>query len=215
MLATGATSFAQFFLLTLYLQEVLHYSAIKTGVAFVAITATIVFVSHVGQVMTTRLGARPVLSTGLALTAAGATLYAQMPSDGQYFWDVAPALVLSGIGLGLSFVPVTIAGLTGVREADAGVASGLINTSRQIGGAIGLAAVTTVAATATRHYADSHSALEASAPALTHGFHVAFYALSGIALVGAALAGVFVESRRKPAPLIVVADREIALEEAA
>ena len=169
---------------TLYLQEVLRYSAIKTGVAFIAITVTIVVVSNLGQALTTRLGARPVLSAGLLLTAAGGALYAQMPADGHYFWDVFPGLILSGIGLALSFVPVTIASLNGVQPADAGVASGLINTSRQIGGSVGIAAVTAIAATATSHYADSHAVLAVSGPALTHGFQVAFYTLVGLALVG-------------------------------
>jgi EmrB/QacA subfamily drug resistance transporter len=210
MLAAGATAFAQFFLMTLYLQEVLHYSAIETGVAFVAITATIVFVSNVGQVMTTRLGARPVMSAGLLLSAAGAALYAQMPPSGHYFWDVFPGLVVSGTGLALSFVSVTIAGLTGVEPADAGVASGLINTSRQIGGSIGLAAVTTVAATATNHYANSHAVFVASGPALTHGFQVAFYALSVFALAGAALAAAFVEPKPNAAPNTLSIETEVA-----
>ena len=141
-----------------------------------------------------------MLSAGLLLTAAGGALYAQMPAGGHYFWDVFPGLILSGIGLALSFVPVTIASLTGVQPADAGVASGLVNTSRQIGGSIGLAAMTTIAATATGHYASSHAVLAFSGPALTHGFHVAFYALIGVALAGAAIAAVFVESKPKAAP---------------
>ena len=201
--------------MTLYLQEVLHYSAIKTGVAFIAITVTIVVVSNVGQALTTRLGARPVLSAGLLLTAAGGALYAQMPAGGHYFWDVFPGLILSGIGLALSFVPVTIAGLTGVQPSDAGVASGLINTSRQIGGSIGLAAVTTIAATATSHYAHSHAVPAVSGPALTHGFQVAFYTLVGLALAGAAIAAAFVESRPKAAPRSKPVEAEVALEEAA
>ena len=94
MLTVGATAFAQFFLLTLYLQEVLRYSAIETGVAFIAITVTIVVVSNVGQALTTRLGARPVLSAGLLLTAAGGALYAQVPADGHYFWNVVPGVDL-------------------------------------------------------------------------------------------------------------------------
>src|SRR6185436_310333 len=179
-------------MLTVYLQEVLQYSAIETGVAFIAITVTIVVVSNLGQAMTTRLGARPVLSAGLLITAAGGALYAQMPADGHYFWDVFPGLIVSGIGLALSFVPVTIAGLTGVQPADAGAASGLINTSRQIGGSVGLAAVTTIAATATSGFADSHGVLASSGPALTHGFQVAFYGLAGVALVGAAIVAAFV-----------------------
>jgi EmrB/QacA subfamily drug resistance transporter len=128
----GATTFGQFLLLTLYLQEVLHYSAIETGVAFIAVTLMIVALSNVGQALTTRLGARPVLTAGLLLTAAGGALYSQIPANGQYFWDVFPGLVVSGIGLAFSFVSVMIAGLTGLEQADAGVASGLINTSRQI-----------------------------------------------------------------------------------
>jgi EmrB/QacA subfamily drug resistance transporter len=215
MLAIGATAFGQFFLLTLYLQEVLGYSAIKTGVAFIAITVTIVALSNLSQTLTTRLGARPVLSVGLLLTAAGGALYAQMPADGHYFWDVFPGLILSGIGLALSFVPVMIASLTRVRPADAGVASGLINTSRQIGGSIGLAAVTTIAATATSHYAHSHAVPAFSSPALTQGFHVAFYTLVGLALAGAAIAATFVESKPKAAPRAKPVEAEVALEKAA
>ena len=215
MLTIGATAFAQFFLLTLYLQEVLRYSAIETGVAFIAITVTIVVVSNLGQALTTRLGARPVLSAGLLLTAAGGALYAQLPADGHYFWDVLPGLIVSGIGLALSFVPVTIAGLTGVQQADAGAASGLINTSRQIGGSVGLAAVTTIAATATSHYADSHGVLASSGPALTHGFQIAFYALAGVALAGAAIVALFVESAPRVTARVEPVEGEFALEEAA
>jgi EmrB/QacA subfamily drug resistance transporter len=215
MLTIGAAAFAQFFLMTLYLQEVLRYSALKTGVAFIAITVMIVVVSNLAQALTTRLGARPVLSAGLLLTAAGGALYAQMPADGHYFWNVFPGLILSGIGLAFSFVPVMIAGLTGVQPADAGVASGLINTSRQIGGSIGLAAVTTIAATATSNYAHSHAVPAFSSPALTHGFQIAFYTLSGLALAGAALAAAFVESKPKAAPRAKPVEAEVALEEAA
>jgi hypothetical protein len=186
---------------------------VRTGVAFIAITVTIVAVSNVGQALTTRLGARPVLTAGLLLTAAGAALYARMPAGGHYFWNVFPGLVLGGAGLALSFVPVTIAGLTGVPPADAGVASGLINTTRQIGGSLGLAAVTTIAATATSRYAHGHGLLSTSAPALTHGFQIAFYTLVGVSLAGAAVAGVFVESR--PEAVAAATEVEAAFEEAA
>src|SRR5581483_5310952 len=118
------------------------------------------------QSLATRFGARPVLSAGMLLTAAGSALYAQVPAGGHYLQNVLPGLLVSGVGLAFSFVPATIASLTGVRPADAGVASGLINTSRQLGGSIGLAAVTTIAATATSRYADSHAALATSGPAL-------------------------------------------------
>ncbi|HEY6693994.1 MAG TPA: DHA2 family efflux MFS transporter permease subunit [Solirubrobacteraceae bacterium] len=209
----GAAAFGQFFLLALYLQQILGYSAVKTGVAFIAITVTIILLSNLAQSLTTRLGARPVLSAGLLLTAAGGALYARMPAGGHYFWDVFPGLLVSGVGLAFTFVPVVIAGLTGVQPTDAGVASGLLNTSRQIGGAIGLAAVTTIASTAAGHYADSHAVLASSGPALTHGFQAAFYALIGVALVGAAIAAVFVEP--KPKAALRVVDAEVALEQAA
>ena len=215
MMTVGAVAFGQFFLLTLYLQEVLRYSALQTGVAFVTITVTLIAVTNLAQKLTTRLGARPVLTTGLLLTAAGSALYARMPADGQYFWDVVPGLALSGVGLALTFVPVMIAGLTGVEHADAGVASGLINTSRQIGGAIGLAVVTTIAATASSHYASSHAVPAFSGPALTHGFQVAFYALIGVALAGAAITAVFVESKPKAVVTAEPAELELALDEAA
>ena len=215
MLAVGAAAFGQFFLLTLYLQEVLRYSALQTGLAFVAITVALIAVTSLAQKLTTRMGARPVLSAGLALTAAGGALYARIPADGHYFWNVFPALLVSGVGLAFTFVPVMIASLTGVQPADAGVASGLINTSRQIGGSIGLAAMTTIAATASSHYAQGHAVPAFSAPALTHGFQVAFYALIGIALVGAAIAAAFIESKPKAAPTAQPVEAEFALDEAA
>ena len=215
MMTVGAVAFGQFFLLTLYLQEVLRYSALQTGVAFVTITVTLIAVTNLAQKLTTRLGARPVLTTGLLLTAAGSALYARMPADGHYFWNVVPGLALSGVGLALTFVPVMIAGLTGVEHADAGVASGLINTSRQIGGAIGLAAVTTIAATASSHYASSHAVPAFSGPALTHGFQVAFYALTGVALAGAAITAAFVESKPKELTEAKPVEPEVALERAA
>jgi EmrB/QacA subfamily drug resistance transporter len=215
MLTVGTAAFGQFFLLSLYLQEVLRYSALKTGLAFVAITVTLIAVTNPAQKLTTRLGARPVLSTGLLLTAAGGALYARMPAHGHYFWNVFPALLLSGVGLALTFVPVMIASLTGVQSADAGVASGLINTSRQIGGSIGLAVVTTIAATASSHYAHSHALPPFSSAALTHGFQVAFYTLICLALAGAAIAAVFVESKPKAAPKTTPAEAELALEQAA
>jgi EmrB/QacA subfamily drug resistance transporter len=215
MLTVGATAFGQFFLLSLYLQEVLGYSALETGLAFVAITVTLIAVTSPAQKLTTRLGARPVLSTGLLITAAGGALYARMPADGRYFWNVFPALLVSGVGLALTFVPVTIAGLTGVRSADAGVASGLINTSRQIGGSVGLAVVTTIAAGASSAFGHSHALPAYSGPALTHGFQLAFYTLVGLALVGAAIAATFVEPKPKATPVAKPADDEVVLEQAA
>ena len=119
--------------------------------------------------------------------------------------------MISGLGLALAFVPMSIGGLTGVRQSDAGVASGLINTTQQIGGAIGVALATTVATTFTSHYVSSHDGTNAfSGAALTHGFQVAFYVLAALAGVGAVLAAVMLESQ--PAEAEVEVTREAALE---
>jgi EmrB/QacA subfamily drug resistance transporter len=170
----AAVAFSEFFLLTLYMQQVLGYSAIQTGTAFVAITLTIVVFSNVAQTLVTRLGARSVLASGLLLNAVALGALSRAPVHGHYFWDLFPAFLLTGVAMALSFVSMTIAGLSGVRREDAGVASGLINTSRQIGGAVGLAAVSTVAAGA-------------------NGFHVAFYVLTGLAVGGALIAALLIE----------------------
>jgi predicted MFS family arabinose efflux permease len=216
-LLVGAALFSQFFLLTLYMQQVLHYSAIQTGVAFIAITLTIVVVSNIAQTLVTRLGARRVLTVGLLVAATSLALLARLPEDGHYFWNIFPALVLAGIGMSLSFISMTIAGLTGVERADAGVASGLINTSRQIGGAVGLAAVSTVATTYTNQYVDTHVGTTAlSAAALTHGFDITFYALAALAIGGALIAALFIEPQRRLAPVETVDEEALAtIEEAA
>ena len=199
-LLLGGAIFAQFFLLTLYMQQVLHYSALKTGVAYIALTLTIIAFSGVAQALVTRLGVRRVLATGMAVSAVGLVLYAQLPVDGQYFWNLFPAFLLSGIGLALAFVPMSIGALTGVTAADAGIASGLINTSQQIGGAIGVAVATTIATTLTANYVDVHPGASAlSGGALTHGFQAAFYVLAGIAVFGAVVAAVFTESHSQVA----------------
>ena len=142
-----------------------------------------------------RFGVRYVLSAGLVLSAAALVMYARLPVHGSYFADLFPAFLLSGIGLALAFVPMTVGALTGVRQADAGVASGLINTSQQIGGAIGVAVATTIATTYTTHFVDSHAgASPLGGAALTHGFAIAFYVLAALAVAGAAVAAVMVES---------------------
>jgi hypothetical protein len=214
--AVAAIGFSQFFLLTLYMQQVLHYSAVQTGVAFVATTLTIVAFSNVAQTLVTRLGPRWVLTAGLLLTGVALGAFARMPVHGHYFWDMFPPFLLSGVGLALSFVPMTIAGLTGVRPADAGIASGLINTSRQIGGAVGLAAVSTIAAAYTTQGVRQVAGAQVAAGSLTHGFQAAFYALTGLAAVGALIAAVFIEPRPQTAELTTFATEQAdPLEEAA
>ncbi len=214
----GAIAFSEFFLLTLYMQQVLGYSAIETGVGFVAVTFTIIVFSNVAQTLVTRLGVRSVLTAGLTLDAAALALFTQLPVHGHYFWDLFPAFLISGIGLALSFVPVTIAGLAGVQRADAGVASGLINTSRQVGGAVGLAAVTTIAASyaATGSGATGLARVAVVDGGLTDGFQAGFAVLAGAAVVGALIAAVMLRPRPEGAMVEPLASPSTAhLEEAA
>ena len=153
----GTALFSQFFLGTLYMQQVLHYSALKTGVAYLPLTLTIIVLAGVAQ-SPRHARRRSARAPGRARRSprAALVLLAQLPADGHYFWDVFPAFVISAIGLAFTFIPLTIAALMGVQESDAGVASGLLNTTQQIGGAIGLAAASTIATTFTGHYVDRH-----------------------------------------------------------
>jgi EmrB/QacA subfamily drug resistance transporter len=195
LIASGAV-FSQFLLLTLYMQQVLHYSALETGVSYLALTLTTIAFSAVVQGLVTRFGVRRILPIGLALSAVALLLFAQLPVDGHYFWDLFPAFIVSGLGLAFVFIPMSIGALTGVRPSDAGIASGLISTSQQIGGAIGVAAATTIATTFTNHYVSSHAGTTAfSPPALVHGFQVAFYALAAGAAAGAVVASLLIESQ--------------------
>ena len=150
---------------------------------------------------------------------ASIAFLARLPLDGHYFWDLFPAFVLGGAGLGFSFVPVTIASLTGVDRSDAGVASGLVNTGRQIGGAIGLAAVSAIAATSTGNYADAHRGIAStSAAALDHGFQTALYVLTGLAVVGAIITIAWIRPQPAPARAVrpdAAGDLDVVLDEAA
>ena len=191
---SGAAVFSQFFLLTLYMQQVLHYSALQTGAAYITFTLAIIAFSGVAQAVVTRIGIRRVLPAGLLLATAGLLVYTRLPVNGHYFWDLFPAFLVGGIGMAFAFVPMSIGALAGVEARDAGVASGLLNTSQQIGGAIGVAIATTIATTCTNHYAHAHSVSTLAPSALTHGFVITFYALAAISLVGALLSAFLIES---------------------
>jgi EmrB/QacA subfamily drug resistance transporter len=192
-LLSGAAIFSQFFLLTLYMQQVLHYSALQTGAAYLTFTLAIITMSAVSQNLVTRIGIRRVLPAGMLMATAGLLLYTRLPVTGHYFWDLFPAFLVGGIGMAFVFVPMSIGALMGVAPRDAGVASGLLNTTQQIGGAIGVAIATTIATTYTAHFADAHGVGTLNARALTHGFTVAFYVLAAISLAGAILGPVLIE----------------------
>jgi EmrB/QacA subfamily drug resistance transporter len=197
MALVGAVTFSEFFVLTLYVQDVLHYSAVKSGVAFVAFALSVVVASNVAQAVVGRAGVRVTLVSGLALATISVALLTRLPVDGHYFWDLFPAFVLGGTGLGFSFVPVTIASLTGVERADAGVASGLVNTSRQIGGAIGLAAISTIGASAASSYAHAHSVAATSATATVSGFQTSFVVLGALLVAGIVITAIFLRPARE------------------
>src|SRR4029450_11770338 len=148
---------------------------------------SVVVTSNLAQAVVGRLGVRSTLTTGLLLSAVSVAALTRLPVEGQYFWDLFPWFVLGGAGMGLSFVPVTIASLTGVAPPDAGVPSGLINTSRQIGGALGIAAVSAIAATSSANYADAHAGVSSSV-ALDHGFRTGLDVLTALLLLRALLA---------------------------
>ena len=199
MALVGAVTFSEFFVLTLYVQDVLDYSAVQSGVAFVAFALSVVVASNLAQAVIGRIGVRATLMLGLALATISVGLLTRVPVEGHYFWDLFPAFVLGGTGLGFSFVPVTIAALTGVERADAGVASGLVNTSRQIGGAIGLAAISTITASAAASYAGAHGVSAASSAATVSGFQTAFVVLGGALVAAFVVAAVFLRPARERA----------------
>jgi EmrB/QacA subfamily drug resistance transporter len=182
----GAVIFANFFLLTLYVQNVLHYSALKAGVTFVATAGTAVFAAGVAQALTTKLGAKPVIAVGLALLTGAMIWYAQIPVHGSYSSDLLPGYLMVGVGIAFAFVPVSIAALAGVADREAGLASGLINTSQQIGGAIGVAVASTVF---TSHFNSLVHTGKSIPAALTGGYAWGFWALAvfGVAALVAAL----------------------------
>jgi predicted MFS family arabinose efflux permease len=176
----GTAIFGMFFLLSLYMQEVLGMSALKTGVGYLAVALTAVVSSAVSQALVSRVGVRPVLVTGLGLLAGGLFYFTNVSVNGSYFTDLFPGFLLIGVGIGFSFVPISIAALAGVTGRDAGLASGLINTSQNIGGALGLAILATVSTTRTKHLIDAG---RPRLSALTSGFSLAFWVAMGFSLV--------------------------------
>ncbi|MGZ8740290.1 MAG: DHA2 family efflux MFS transporter permease subunit [Gaiellaceae bacterium] len=176
----GAVIFANFFVLTLYVQNVLHYSALKAGVTFVATAGTAVVSAGVAQALTTRVGPKPVMAVGLALLTGGMIWYSQIPVHGSYASDLLPGYLMVGVGIAFSFVPVSIAALAGVAEREAGLASGLINTSQQIGGAVGVAVASTVFTT---HFKTLTAGGKPLPDALTAGYAWAFWALAVFAVL--------------------------------
>ena len=189
--------YGTFLLLTLYMQDVLRLSVLQTGVAFLATAGTAVVMAGPAQALTTRFGAKPVMVTGMALLVAGCLWYTQISADGSYAVDLLPGFVAVGIGIPFAFIPVTIAALAGVTHEKAGLASGLINTSQQVGGAIGTAVLSTIAFT---HAKTLVTQGDSPAVATTGGFVWGFWVATGIWTAGLLASLIFVRREEVAQP---------------
>jgi len=186
-LLIGVSLFSMFFFISLYLQQVLGYDALEAGLAYLPLALTIVCSAGAASALVTRLGFKPVLMGGLALVAAGLAWFSRVSPDGAFLPDVLGPSIVVGAGLGFSFVPVTIAAVVGTQPEEAGLASGLINTSQQVGGALGLAVLASIATSVT-----AGSGAGDPVTALTDGFSTAFLVAAGIAAAAFVLAGLLI-----------------------
>jgi EmrB/QacA subfamily drug resistance transporter len=186
--------FAMFFFASIYVQEILGYSPLKAGLAFVPITAGIVIGAGLAQQLIRMLGVRRVPLLGIALAATGLVLLGTIPTHGTYLADLLPGLMLVSIGMGLAFVPLTLIATTNIDAEDAGLASGIFNTAQQVGGAIGLAALSTLAASRTSHVLGgiANPSSDRHAVALVDGFQAAFLAGAGLMVLAGVLIAVLV-----------------------
>ncbi|HEV2058825.1 MAG TPA: MFS transporter [Solirubrobacteraceae bacterium] len=184
-LLVGAALFAMFFFLSRYMQEVLGYSALKAGLSYLPLALAIIVSAGGASVLVTKLGFKPVLLGGLVLVTIGLLWFARVPVDGIYLVDLLGPMLICAVGLGFAFVPVTIAAVTGVSQDESGLASGLINTSQQIGGALGLAVLGTIAASKATDLVTAAQGAPAALPgALTEGFQLAFLVGAGFSILG-------------------------------
>ena len=188
----AAALFSMFFFISLYMQQVLGFSALEAGLAYLPLAVGIIIAAGGSAGLVTRFGFKPVLVTGLIVTAAGLVWFSQVSPDGSYVSDILFPSLLAAVGLGLAFVSMTVAAVSGVEAHEAGLASGLINTSQQIGGALGLAILATIANTQT---SDALGVRRREPAALTEGFQAAFAVGAGIAIAGAVLAMILVSGR--------------------
>jgi MFS family permease len=177
----GASLFSMFFFISLYMQQVLGYSAIHAGLSYLPLALTIIFSAALGSQLVTRFGYKPVLAVGLLFIVAGLLWFSRVSVGGGFTTDILGPSLLAAAGLGFSFVTTTIAAVSGVEEHESGLASGLINTSQQVGGALGLAVLSTIATSRSEDLLESGSGLH---QALTEGFQVAFLGGAAIAMLG-------------------------------
>jgi EmrB/QacA subfamily drug resistance transporter len=197
-LILGTVTFSMFLMLTLYMQQVLSYSPLKTGLAYLAVAGTAIIWSTVAAQLVNRVGVKPVIAAGMGFLTAGLLYFTQVSVGGSYLGDLLPGFLLIAVGLGFSFVPISIAALAGVHASQAGLASGLFNTSQQIGGALGIAALSAIATSTTEDGVASGTAVP---QALTEGFETAFVWGGIIAALGILVALVLVRRSDLEAPV--------------
>jgi EmrB/QacA subfamily drug resistance transporter len=208
MLAFAAGMFSMFFFVSLYMQQVLGFEPLEAGLAYLPLSGGIIVAAGVASQLATRFGVRPVLLPGLVLTVAGLAWFSRVSPDGSFLSDVLGPSLLAAVGLGMVFVSATIASVAGVKERESGLASGLINTSQQLGGALGLALLSTLANTRTE---DVAGGARPGARALTEGFQVAFLGTAGFALLALVIAAALMPGIRatpegRPAPADAAVD---------
>lgn len=189
-LLVGASLFSMFYFISLYMQQVLGYSAIHAGLSYLPLALTIMASAGIASGLVTKVGYKPVLAIGLLFIVAGLTWFSRVSVGGGFTTDILGPSLLAAAGLGFAFVTTTIAAVAGVEEAESGLASGLINTSQQIGGALGLAVLSSLATSHSSGMLADGSGLE---EALTDGFQVAFLGGAAIALVGFVLTLVLIK----------------------
>jgi EmrB/QacA subfamily drug resistance transporter len=195
-LLVGASLFSMFFFVSLYMQQVLGFSPLETGLAYLPLAVTIILSAGFASQLVTKMGFKPILMVGLVFIAAGLAWFSQVSTGGSYLSDVLGPSLLAAVGLGFSFVPVTIGAVSGITNDDAGIASGLINASQQIGGALGLAVLATIANSRTDDAMAAAGGDPAALPAaLTDGFQAAFIVGAGFAVLGLILTYVLIDKR--------------------
>jgi EmrB/QacA subfamily drug resistance transporter len=192
----GGVVYANFFLLTLYVQQVLGWSALKTGITFLATAGTTVIWAGVSQALVTKVGPRRIMTSGLVILAVALYWYTRIPVDGHYWPDLLPAYLVFALGMAFTFIPVSIAALAGVSGEQAGLASGLMNTSQQIGGAVGVAIAATIFTSQAKSLLGTG---HPTAEAFTSGYQHAFWALIGLSLAGALAAAALLRREELPA----------------
>jgi EmrB/QacA subfamily drug resistance transporter len=192
-LLLGASLFSMFFFISLYMQQVLGYSAIHAGLSYLPLAVTIIVAAGLGGELVTRVGFKPILAAGMAFIALGLLWFSRVSVGGGFLGDILGPSLLAAIGLGLGFVTSTIAAVSGIKEREQGLASGLINTSQQIGGAIGLAVLSTIATTRTDDVMGSGTSTLSHA--LTEGFQAAFLGGAVIAALGFVATLVLIRTR--------------------